>query len=95
MLHIYLSNVPDQKKLGAAGLRVPGYEIALKDSDGREVGDNEEGILWVRGDSNTPLYWNRPDKSAETIREAAGSTPATASCATATVFISSAAAPTT
>jgi acetyl-CoA synthetase len=25
--------------------------------------------LWVRGDSNTPLYWNRPDKSAETIRE--------------------------
>jgi acetyl-CoA synthetase len=23
----------------------------------------------VRGDSNTPLYWNRPDKSAETIRE--------------------------
>jgi benzoate-CoA ligase family protein len=68
-LHIYLSNRPDKKKLGAAGLRVPGYEIALKDKDGREVGDNEEGIMWVRGDSNTPLYWNRPDKSAETIRE--------------------------
>jgi acetyl-CoA synthetase len=50
-------------------LRVPGYEIALKDSDGREVDDNEEGILWVRGDSNTPLYWNRPDKTAETIRD--------------------------
>jgi acyl-coenzyme A synthetase/AMP-(fatty) acid ligase len=69
VLHIYLSNLADQKKLGAAGLRVPGYEIALKDKDGREVGDNEEGILWVRGDSSTPLYWNRPDKSAETIRE--------------------------
>ena len=69
VLHIYLSNRPDKKKLGAAGLRVPGYEIALKDKDGREVGDNEEGILWVRGDSSTPLYWNRPDKSAETIRE--------------------------
>ncbi len=68
-LHIYLSNLPEKKKLGAAGLRVPGYEIALKDKDGREVGDNEEGIMWVRGDSNTPLYWNRPDKSAETIRE--------------------------
>ena len=25
--------------------------------------------MWVRGDSNTPLYWNRPDKSAETVRE--------------------------
>jgi len=69
VLHIYLSNRPDKKKLGAAGLRVPGYEIALRDKDGREVGDNEEGILWVRGDSSTPLYWNRPDKTAETIRE--------------------------
>jgi benzoate-CoA ligase family protein len=70
VLHIYLCNRPEKKKPGAAGLRVPGYEIALKDKDGREVGDNEEGILWVRGDSNTPLYWNRPDKTAETIREA-------------------------
>ena len=69
VLHIYLSNRPEQKKLGAAGLRVPGYEIALKDKDGREVVDNEEGILWVRGDSSTPLYWNRPDKTSETIRE--------------------------
>ena len=68
-LHIYLSNRSEKKKPGAAGLRVPGYEIALRDTDGREVGDNEEGIMWVRGDSNTPLYWNRPDKSAETIRE--------------------------
>src|SRR4051794_11081290 len=69
VLHIYLSNRPEQKKLGAAGLRVPGYEVALRDKDGRDVADDEEGILWVRGDSNTPLYWNRPDKSAETIRE--------------------------
>jgi acetyl-CoA synthetase len=69
VLHIYLSNSPERKKLGAAGLRVPGYEIALRDKDGREVGDDEEGILWVRGDSNTPLYWNRPDKTAETIRD--------------------------
>ncbi|WKA28312.1 benzoate-CoA ligase family protein [Bradyrhizobium roseum] len=69
VLHIYLSNRPERKKLGAAGLRVPGYEILLRNSDGRDVGDDEEGILWVRGDSNTPLYWNRPDKSTETIRD--------------------------
>jgi acetyl-CoA synthetase len=68
-LHIYLSNAVERKKLGAAGLRVPGYEIELKDKDGRPVADGEEGILWVRGDSNTPQYWNRPDKTAETIRE--------------------------
>jgi len=69
VLHIYLCNRENNKKPGAAGLRVPGYEVALKDKDGRDVADNEEGILWVRGDSATPLYWNRPDKTAETIRE--------------------------
>ncbi|MFB9263255.1 benzoate-CoA ligase family protein [Bradyrhizobium erythrophlei] len=69
VLHIYLSNRAEQKKLGAAGLRVPGYEVMLRDKDDHEVGDNEEGILWVRGDSATPLYWNRPDKTAETVRE--------------------------
>jgi benzoate-CoA ligase family protein len=69
VLHIYLCNREDNKKPGAAGLRLPGYEIALKDKDGRAVADDKEGILWVRGDSNTPLYWNRPDKTAETIRE--------------------------
>jgi benzoate-CoA ligase family protein len=68
-LHIYLCNRPEKKKLGSAGLHVPGYEISLRDSAGAEVGDQQEGILWVRGDSNTPLYWNRPDKSAETIRD--------------------------
>jgi acetyl-CoA synthetase len=69
MLHIYLSNRADKKRPGAAGLRVPGYEFVLKGDDGGEVGDNEEGNLWVRGDSATPLYWNRPDKTAETIGE--------------------------
>jgi benzoate-CoA ligase family protein len=69
VLHIYLSNLPDRKKPGAAGLRVPGYEVVLKDKDGREIEGSQEGIMWVRGDSATPLYWNRPDKSAETIRE--------------------------
>jgi acetyl-CoA synthetase len=69
VLHIYLSNEPDAKRLGAAGRRVPGYEIALRDGDGRDVPDGGEGILWVRGDSNAPCYWNRPDKTAETMRE--------------------------
>jgi benzoate-CoA ligase family protein len=70
VLHIYLSNTPDRRKPGAAGLRVPGYEVSLRDPDGlREVADDEEGILWVRGHSNAPGYWDRPDKTAETMRE--------------------------
>lgn len=69
VLHIYLSNTPVQKKLGAAGKRVRGYEVKLTDADGRETADGEEGVLWVRGGSNAPFYWNRPDKTAETMRE--------------------------
>lgn len=69
VLHIYLSNSPGAHRPGAAGRRVPGYEIVLRDPDGNEVPDNEEGILWVRGHSNAPGYWNRPDKTAETMRE--------------------------
>ena len=57
------------KKPGSAGKRVPGYEVVLKDTDGSEVEDGAEGILWVRGNSNSPGYWNRPDKTAETMRE--------------------------
>jgi len=68
VLHIYLSNTVAHKRLAAAGRRVPGYEIRLCDSEGKEVAADQEGILWVRGDSSTPLYWNRPDKTAETIR---------------------------
>ena len=69
VLHMYLSNTPDAKKLGAAGLRLPGYETRLTDLAGNDVGPEEEGILWVRGHSNAPCYWNRPDKSAESMRD--------------------------
>jgi benzoate-CoA ligase family protein len=68
-LHIYLSNTETGRKTGSAGKRVPGYEIVLKDMDGREAASGEEGILWVRGDSNAPCYWNRPEKTSETMRE--------------------------
>lgn len=68
VLHIYLSNLPDEKRIGSAGKRVPGYEILLKDKDDREVAPGEEGVMWVRGHSTAPCYWNRPDKTAETMR---------------------------
>lgn len=67
--NVYLSNTPERRRPGATGLRVPGYEIALKDQNGRDVRDGEEGVMWVRGHSNTPLYWNQPERTAHTIRD--------------------------
>jgi acetyl-CoA synthetase len=69
VLHVYLSNTLERRKSASAGLRVPGYEVSLRDRDGNELHGEGTGILWVRGDSNTPCYWNQPDKTAETIRD--------------------------
>lgn len=68
MLNVYLSNSEDGKRAGSAGRRVPGYEIKVCDTDGREIADGEEGVLWIRGHSSAPMYWNRPEQTAETMR---------------------------
>jgi len=67
-LHVYLSNKLDDHRIGAAGARVPGYEIRLQTPEGEAVNSGEEGVMLVRGHSTAPLYWNRPDKTAETMR---------------------------
>jgi benzoate-CoA ligase family protein len=68
VLHIYLSNTIGLKKVGSAGRRVPGYEIRLTTPEGEPVARGEEGVMWVRGHSNAPCYWNRPDKTEQTMR---------------------------
>jgi benzoate-CoA ligase family protein len=67
LLHIYLSNAVDNKRIGAAGLAVPGYDFKLMSDDGL-VEQQESGVLMIRGHSSAPLYWNRADKTAETMR---------------------------
>lgn len=68
MLHVYLSNTPREQRLGSAGKRVPGYEVVLRDPDGNDVASGAEGVMWVRGNSSAPLYWNRPETTAKTMR---------------------------
>jgi benzoate-CoA ligase family protein len=69
MLNVYLSNVPERRKASAAGMRVPGYEIVLKNEAGDEVPDGCEGTMWIRGHSSTPMFWNRPERTAQTVRD--------------------------
>ncbi|MGI9374232.1 MAG: benzoate-CoA ligase family protein [Hyphomicrobiales bacterium] len=68
MLHIYLSNSLNDHRLGAAGAVVPGYEVKLETSQGNAVTRGREGVMFVRGDSSSPTYWKRPDKTGETMR---------------------------
>lgn len=69
MTHIYLSNTADDIRTGAAGKRVPGYEVRMTDLEGNEIEPGEDGVLWVRGDSSAPCYWNRPEKTKTTMRD--------------------------
>ncbi len=69
MLHVYLSNRLDDHRPGAAGARVPGYEIRLETPEGHSAPPGTEGVMYVRGTSSSPRYWNRPDKTADTMRD--------------------------
>ena len=69
MLHIYLSNDEARRKSGSAGRVVPGYAVRLLTPDGRDAEVGEEGVMAVRGLSGAELYWNRPEKTAETMRD--------------------------
>ncbi|QBF31094.1 benzoate-CoA ligase family protein [Thalassococcus sp. S3] len=69
VLHIYLSNQADMQKSGSAGQVVPGYAIRLRTPEDREAETGEEGIMQVRGLSAAQYYWNRPEKTAETMRD--------------------------
>src|SRR5439155_12145044 len=67
MLHIFLSNRPDDIRYGTTGKPVPGYEVRILDAGG-EVADGEPGELIVRGASAADGYWNQRAKSRHTFR---------------------------
>ena len=48
---------------------MPGYAVKLLDVDGQTVGPGEEGVIYVRGLSGAETYWNRPNKTSETMRD--------------------------
>lgn len=69
LLHVYLSNAHDDHRIGSAGARVPGYEVRLQTPNGHTAAAGEEGVMFVRAHSSAPCYWNRPDKTRETMRD--------------------------
>lgn len=67
ILHIFVSNRPGASIPGTSGVPVPGYEIELRDGEGRPVPDGEPGNLWVAGESVTVGYWNRTEQNRRVL----------------------------
>lgn len=67
MLHIFLSNGPDDVAYGTSGRPVPGYDVRLVDEEGSDVPVGGLGELLVRGASAADGYWNKREKSRATF----------------------------
>jgi 4-hydroxybenzoate-CoA ligase len=67
LLHIFLSNTPDDIKYGSAGRPVPGYKVRLVNEAGADVPDGEVGELLVDAPSAGEGYWNQRSKSRNTF----------------------------
>ncbi|MED5622344.1 benzoate-CoA ligase family protein [Ideonella sp. BN130291] len=68
MLHIFLSNRPGDVRYGSTGKPVPGYEVELRDEQGRVLhGAHEVGDLFIKGPSAALMYWANREKSCNTF----------------------------
>ena len=69
MLHIFISNRPGDIRYGTTGRPVDGYRIELRSEDGAPVASGEIGDLYIKGPSTALMYWQNPEKTAETFSE--------------------------
>lgn len=67
MLHIFLSNRPDDIRYGTSGKEFEGYKLRLVDENGQECSTGEIGELLVSGGSAADGYWNQREKSRTTF----------------------------
>jgi benzoate-CoA ligase family protein len=69
MLHAFISNRKNRNKPGSSGLAMDGYEVKLLDEHGNAVEGAGRGALHVKGRSAIPYYLNKPEKTAELIKD--------------------------
>jgi benzoate-CoA ligase len=68
MLHIFVSNRAGDVCYGATGMPVEGYEVQLRDEDGRVIAEGI-GDLWVKGPTAALHYWNDEAKTRTTFQD--------------------------
>ncbi len=67
LLHIFISNRRGAARAGSSGQVVPGYEAKIVDDNNQPVSPGETGSLLIRGDSTCAYYWNKHEKTKQTI----------------------------
>jgi benzoate-CoA ligase family protein len=69
LIYAFIHNTRENNRPGSSGVVVDGYEIRLTDERGAVVQGAGRGAMHVRGGSAIPYYWNKPEKTADTIRD--------------------------
>ncbi|MGN6723956.1 MAG: AMP-binding protein, partial [Marmoricola sp.] len=59
----------DNAKVGSIGTPIPGVEFKLVDDSDNEVPAGEIGEIAIRGHNVMKGYWNRPEATAEAIKD--------------------------
>jgi len=67
-LHIFISNRQGEIRPGSTGQIVPGYEARIVDEHGQPVTPGEMGTLLIRGESTASFYWNKHEKTKNTMQ---------------------------
>jgi long-chain acyl-CoA synthetase len=58
-----------ERKVGSVGIALPGTEVRIARKEGPEPAVGEIGEVLVRGPMVMKGYWNRPEATAQTLRE--------------------------
>ncbi len=67
MAHIFISNQGSEIIPSCTGKPVPGYEARIVDDDLNDLPNGEIGNLLVKGDSAASCYWNKHEKTKDTM----------------------------
>jgi len=67
LLHVFISNRIEDMRPGSSGKIVPGYEARIVDEEGRVLPQGQVGNLLIKGDSAAAYYWNKHQKTKETM----------------------------
>ena len=66
--HDFLANRPGRAKAGSSGEVTPAFDAKIVDDQGREVPMGEIGNLMVKGDANSPYYWNKHEQTKRVMQ---------------------------